>query len=67
MKASDVLPTPLDGRPNAKLTELGRRPAGEGWEAITYQGEDGQRYEVSVNKEGVERNWVIVPSIGDDE
>lgn len=31
---------------------LDARDAGLGWETITYQGEDGNRYELSVNKEG---------------
>jgi hypothetical protein len=66
MKPSNMLPTPLDGKPNVNLTELSRKPAGEGWEAITYQGEDGHRYEVSV-KEGVERNWVLLPPMEDDK
>ena len=66
MKPSNMLPTPLDRRPNGKLIELGRRPAGEGWETITYQGDDGRRYEVSV-KDGVERNWVLIPPMEDDE
>ena len=52
MKSSDMLPTPLSGKPKVKLTELARRDAGLGWETITYQGEDGNRYEVSVTKRG---------------
>jgi hypothetical protein len=66
MKSSDVLPMPLDQRPKVKLTELGRRDGGLGWETITYQGEDGNRYEVSVNKDGVERNVLIPPMEADD-
>jgi hypothetical protein len=67
MKPSDLLPMPLSEKPKVKLTELRRRDAGEGWEAITYQGEDGHRYQVSVNKDGVERNWVLLPPMEDDE
>jgi hypothetical protein len=61
MKSSDVLPTPLSEKPKVKLTELGRSDGGLGWETVMYQGEDGNRYEVSVNKDGVERNWVLMP------
>jgi hypothetical protein len=41
MNTSDSLPTPLDQKPATKLTELGRKPAGEGFEIITCQGDDG--------------------------
>ena len=58
MKPSDMLPQPLEGKPKVKLSEVGRKPPGEGWEAVTYQGDDGQPYEVSV-KHNVERNWVL--------
>jgi hypothetical protein len=61
MKPSDLLPMPLSEKPKVKLTELARRDAGLGWQTITYQGEDGNRYEVSVNKDGVERNWELIP------
>jgi len=64
MKSSDMLPTPLSGKPKVKLTEFGRRSAGEGWEAVTYQGDDGHRYEVSVSKDGVEKNWALIPADG---
>jgi hypothetical protein len=45
MKSSGMLPTPLDQNPATHLTELGRRPAGEGFETVTYPGDDGYRYE----------------------
>ena len=67
LKPSDMLPKPLNEKPMVKLTELARRDAGLGWQTITYQGEDGNRYEVSVNKEGVERNWELIPPMEDDE
>jgi hypothetical protein len=61
--SSDVLPTPLNEKPKVKLTEFARRDAGLGWQTVIYQGEDGHRYQVSVNKNGVERNWVLIPPI----
>ena len=70
-KPSDLLPTPLDGKPKVKLTELARREAGLGWETITYEGEDGHRYEVSVNIDGVNeigyssRRWKMMSSVRD--
>jgi hypothetical protein len=67
MKPSNTLSTPLDEKPKVKLTELGRRDAGLGWETITYEGKDGNRYEVSINKEGAERNWVLLPPMEDDD
>ena len=64
MKPSDMLPTPLDGRPKVKLTEIGRRDAGEGWQTVTYQGDDGRIYQASV-KDWTEKNWVLMPSLED--
>jgi hypothetical protein len=45
MKLANMLPTRLEHKPTTKLTELGRKSAGEGFEIVTYQGEDGHRYE----------------------
>jgi hypothetical protein len=36
-----MLRTPLDHKPTTKLTVHGRKSAGEGFETVTYQGEDG--------------------------
>ena len=67
MKPSNVLPTPLNEKPKLKLTELGRSDAGLGWETVMYQGENGNRYQVSVSKDGVERNCVLIPPMDDDD
>jgi hypothetical protein len=64
MKLSDMLPKPLSEKPKVKPTETGHRPAGEGCETITYEGEDGHRFEVSV-KDGVEKNGVLLPPMED--
>lgn len=62
MKLANMLPTPLDHKPTTKLTELGRKSAGEGFETVTYQGEDGHRYEATV-KDGVTAvQWRRIPS-----
>ena len=63
MKPSDTLPTPLDQKPATKLTELGRQSAGEGFETVTYQGEDGYRYEATV-KDNVIASAVATASSG---
>jgi hypothetical protein len=62
MKLSDRLPTPLDQKPATKLTEIDRRPAGEGFETITYQGEDGYKYEASAKDGIVAVQWRQLPA-----
>ncbi len=62
MKPSDSLPTPLDQKPATKLTELGRQSAGEGFETVTYQGEDGYRYEDTVKDNVIPVQWRRLPA-----
>lgn len=57
MKSSDMLATPLNHKPATKLTELARKPAGEGFETITYQGEDGHRCEATVKDNVIAVQW----------
>jgi hypothetical protein len=69
MKPSDMLPKPLSEKQKVKPTETGQRPAGEGWETITYEGEDGHRFEVNVRMESKKigysfRRWKISVSSG---
>jgi hypothetical protein len=62
MKTADSLPTPLDHKPATKLTEIGRKPAGEGFETITYQGEDGYKYEATVKDGVIAVQWRRLPA-----
>jgi hypothetical protein len=62
MESSDALPTPLDHKPSTKLVEVGRKPAGEGFETITYQGEDGYKYEASVKDNIIAVQWRRLPA-----
>ncbi len=62
MKRSDMLPTPLDHKPATKLTELGRKSAGEGFETVIYQGENGYRYEATVKDGVVAVQWRRLPA-----
>jgi hypothetical protein len=62
MKTSDSLPTPLAQKPPTPLKELGRKPAGEGFETITYQGDDGYKYEASVKDNVIAVQWRRLPA-----
>ena len=64
MNPLDMLPIPMAGKPNTELTEIGRRPSGEGWVTITYQGADGNRYEV-MSKGDTQARWVLIPTNAD--
>ena len=66
MNPLDMLPIPMTGKPNTELTEIGRRPSGEGWETITYQGADGNRYEV-MSKGETKARWVLIPTNADPQ
>jgi hypothetical protein len=61
MKTADSLPTPLDDRPVTHLTELRRRSAGEGYETITYRGDDRHVYEASVKDNIIAVKWRRLP------
>ena len=61
MKPSDALPTPLDQKPSTHLTELSRKSAGEGFQAVTYRGEDGHRYEAMVKDNIIAVQWRRLP------
>ena len=62
MKPSDTPPTPLDHKPATNLTELRRKSAGEGFENVTYQGEDGYRYEATVKDNIIAVQWRRLPA-----
>jgi hypothetical protein len=62
MKPSDSLPTPLDKKPATTLTELSRKPAAEGFETITYRGDDGYKYEASVKDGVIAVQWRRLPA-----
>jgi hypothetical protein len=64
MKSSDMMPIPLSSRPNTELTKIGEKPSGEGYKTITYQGADGNRYEVMV-KDDTEARWMLIPTSPD--
>jgi hypothetical protein len=62
MKTADSLPTPSDHRPDTHLTELSRKPAGEGYDTVTYRGDDGHVYEASVKDNIIAVKWRRLPA-----
>jgi hypothetical protein len=47
-------------KPSVELTEISRVPMGVGFDLVTYNGVDGQKYAVQ-KRDDIESNWVRIP------